>query len=132
MNENKLLYITSPYAGDVEKNVAFAKAACQYAMEQGCTPVTVHLLYPLLLDDSNPAEREAGIRMGLRVLEACDELWLCGSLISYGMQEKLSAAEWPGIPVRRISSQEIESCIGEFEREALAVTSSPVLGMAGC
>ena len=36
MMENKLIYIASPYAGEVEKNVAFAKAACRYAMEQGC------------------------------------------------------------------------------------------------
>lgn len=45
MMENKLIYIASPYAGDVEKNVAFAKAACRYAMEQGCTPVAVHCPY---------------------------------------------------------------------------------------
>ena len=35
MSENKLVYIASPYAGDIEKNVAFAKAACRYAMEIG-------------------------------------------------------------------------------------------------
>lgn len=27
MRESKLVYIASPYAGDVEKNVVFAKAA---------------------------------------------------------------------------------------------------------
>ena len=74
MSENKLAYIASPYAGDIEKNVAFAKAACRYAMEQNCTPVAVHLLYPQFLDDNDPAQRESGLRMGHRVLEACDEL----------------------------------------------------------
>ncbi|MGX8710957.1 MAG: hypothetical protein ACQGTM_12015 [bacterium] len=76
MSENKLVYICSPYAGDIEKNVEFAKAACMYAMRQNCTPVAVHLLYPQLLDDSEPVQRQAGIRMGLRILEAADELWL--------------------------------------------------------
>lgn len=38
MGSNKLVYIASPYAGDVEENVAFAKAACRYAMEQDVTP----------------------------------------------------------------------------------------------
>lgn len=102
MKENKLVYIASPYAGDVEANIAFAKAACRYAMEQGCTPIAVHLLYPQLLDDAVPAEREAGIQMGLRVLESCDELWLCGERISCGMQAELSTAEERNIPVKRV------------------------------
>ena len=34
MEHNKLVYIASPYSGDVERNVAFAKAACRYAMNQ--------------------------------------------------------------------------------------------------
>jgi hypothetical protein len=76
MSENKLVYICSPYAGEVRKNVEFAKAACRYAMEQNCTPVAVHLLYPQFLDDHDPVQREAGLSMGHRVLEACDELWL--------------------------------------------------------
>lgn len=107
MTKEKLVYIASPYAGDVEANVLFAKDACRYAIQQGSAPVAVHLLYPQLLDDRIPEEREAGLRMGLRVLEACDELWLCGEHISAGMQKELEAAEGWGIPVRRVSSQEI-------------------------
>ena len=33
MSNNKLVYIASPYAGDVEQKVRFAKAACRYAIE---------------------------------------------------------------------------------------------------
>lgn len=51
MERNKLVYIASPYSGDVERNVAFAKAACRYAMNQGVTPIASHLLYPQMLDD---------------------------------------------------------------------------------
>ena len=47
MEHNKLVYIASPYSGDVERNVAFAKAACRYAMNQGVTPIASHLLYPV-------------------------------------------------------------------------------------
>lgn len=118
MSDNKLVYIASPYAGDVDANVAFAKAACRYAMEQGATPVAVHLLYPQILDDLVPAEREAGIRMGLRVLEACDELWLCGSQISHGMRAEWDTAERLGIPVRKVmdipqeAPEQAETCTG--------------------
>ena len=55
MEHNKLVYIASPYSGDVERNVAFAKAACRYAMNQGVTPIASHLLYPQMLDDGVPS-----------------------------------------------------------------------------
>lgn len=125
MKQNKLVYIVSPYAGDVEANVAFAKAACRYAMEQGCTPIAVHLLYPQLLNDAVSAEREAGIRMGLRVLEACDELWLCGERISFGMQAELNAATEHGIPVKRIPSMYLEAP----EQAEISGKLSPIMAM---
>lgn len=49
--------------------------------------------------------------MGLRVLEACDELWLCGGQMSCGMQAEMAATENLGITVCRISQQEIENGI---------------------
>lgn len=119
MAEGKIVYIASPYAGDVEGNVAFARAACRLAMEQGNTPVAAHLLYPQMLDDTVPKQRELGIRMGLRLLGACSELWLCGSRISGGMQEELKEAWKHGIPVRRIP------------REAVEEFLPPEQGMAG-
>ena len=82
MSREKLIYIASPYAGDIETNTAFAKKACWYAIHQGHTPIAVHLLYPQMLDDAEPTEREIGLRLGHRVLEVCDELWLCGGRVS--------------------------------------------------
>lgn len=108
MSKNKLVYICSPYAGDIQQNVEFAKAACRYAMEQNCTPVAVHLLYPQFLDDHDPVQRVAGLRMGHRVLEVCDELCLCGSRISTGMTMELREAKKLGIPVREISAEQIQ------------------------
>lgn len=122
MSERKLVYIASPYAGDLEANVRFAKAACRYAMEQEETPVAVHLMYPQILKEEIPAERELGICMGLRVLEACDEMWLCGNHISAGMQVELLQAEKLGIPVRKITAEEIE--LGQKGYEAEDMTMS--------
>ena len=106
--KNKLIYIASPYAGEVEKNVAFAKKACRYAVGQGHTPIAVHLLYPQMLDDSIPAERETGLRLGHRVLEACDELWVCGDRISSGMAREIAEAQRLGIPIREVTALEME------------------------
>lgn len=108
---SRLVYIASPYAGDVEGNIEFAKAACRYAMECGQTPVAVHLLYPQFLRDSDLAEREAGLRMGREVLAACGELWCCGSHISEGMAREIAEAERLGIPIREVSAQEIRGGI---------------------
>jgi len=103
----KLVYICSPYAGEVERNIRFAQEACRYAISQNCAPVAVHLLYPQLLDDMVPKERKIGIQMGLRILINCEELWLCGSHISTGMLYELKEGKRLGIPVRRVSEEEI-------------------------
>lgn len=108
MMKNKLIYIASPYAGDIKKNVEFAKAACRYAMEQGCTPVAVHLLYPQFLDDSNPKERAAGLAMGHQVLSVCDELWVCGDRISSGMELEIQEAKRMDIPIREVKKEQIQ------------------------
>ena len=107
MEHNKLVYIASPYSGDVERNVAFAKAACRYAMKQGVTPIASHLLYPQMLDDKVPEERNLGTGMGLRILKVCDEIWVCGNELSSGMEQEICAARRFRIPLRRVSEQEI-------------------------
>ena len=106
-----LVYIASPYAGDVEGNIEFAKDACRYAMECGQTPVAVHLLYPQFLRDSDPAEREAGLRMGREVLAVCDAVWVCGDRVSEGMAREIAEAKRLSIPIREVSAQEIEGGI---------------------
>lgn len=107
MTKGKLVYIASPYAGDVEGNVEFAKAACRYAATKGYTPVAVHLMYPRFLDDRVPEEREAGLKMGRRVLAACEEIWLCGERMSAGMKAEEAEAKRLGIPIRKVPSSDI-------------------------
>lgn len=97
-DSSRLVYIASAYAGDVEGNVAFAKAAYRYAAAQGCTPVAVHLMYPRFLDDRVPKEREEGLKVGRRVLAACEEIWLCGERMSAGMKAEEAEAKRLGSP----------------------------------
>ena len=66
------------------------------------------MLYPQILDDAIPARREIGIRMGLRVLASCDELWICGERVSLGMSSEIAEAERLGIPVRSLSTEQIQ------------------------
>ena len=53
-----IVYICSPYAGDVENNTAAARRYCRFAVEVGYIPIAPHLLFPQFLNDSNPKERE--------------------------------------------------------------------------
>lgn len=69
--------IESPYAGDVDDNVRFARAVCRYALDKGVWPLAPHLLYTQMLDDTKPAERDRGIAAGLRWAAVADEAWFC-------------------------------------------------------
>lgn len=102
----KLIYMASPYAGDIEKNTEFAKRACRHVMNEGHAFFAPHLLYPQLLNDANPQERQTGLAMGLAVLPRCDELWCYGEHISHGMLLEIQEADRLGIPVRRVMEQE--------------------------
>ena len=102
----KLIYVASPYAGDVERNVEYAKQACRTVMESGHAFFAPHLLYPAVLDDAVPEERQTGIEMGLPLRHRCDELWTFGSVTSSGMQAEIEEAERLRIPVRRMDVAE--------------------------
>ena len=62
MEHNKLVYIASPYSGDVERNVAFAKAACRYAMKQGVS-TTIQRETKLFLGADNEETAELTVPM---------------------------------------------------------------------
>ena len=97
-----LTYIISPYAGDVEANVAFAIRCCRAAIQQGHTPIAVHLLYPQILDDQDPTEREKGLELGLNILRHCAAAWVCGTRISHGMEREIQVAQQLNIPIRYV------------------------------
>ena len=59
----KKVFICSPYRGDVERNVALAKAHARFAAHCGYCPVAPHLMYPQFLKDSDPDERILGITL---------------------------------------------------------------------
>ena len=98
----KLVYIASPYAGNVKENTEAAKGYCRAALEEGVVPIAPHLLYPQFLEDSDPAERNLGLRAGLELLARCEELWVCGPEISPGMSREIQFARGLGIPIRQM------------------------------
>lgn len=59
--------LESPYAGDVDENLAYARRALRDSVMRGEAPIASHLLFtqPGVLDDENPIERWMGINAGL-------------------------------------------------------------------
>ena len=97
-----LIFICSPYRGDVESNLENARRYCRFAIRRGGIPFTPHLLFTQFLDDSVAHEREPGLALGLSMLSICDELWVFG-VQTAGMTLESSEAERLKIPVRRFN-----------------------------
>jgi len=93
------VYICSPYAGDVEQNVKKAISYCRYAIAKNRQPVASHLMYPRILNDFEPDEREIGLSFGKALLQDCSEVWVFGRDITDGMRGEIREALRDHIPV---------------------------------
>lgn len=86
------VYVASRYAGDVVANTTAAIGYCRRVIQDGYMPIASHLLYPQILDDKNPAERELGLSFGLALLQMCDEVWVFGK-VTKGMAGEIEEAQ---------------------------------------
>ena len=87
-----IVYICSPFAGDIDGNTKKARQYCRFAVEQNAIPLALHLLFPQFLDDSISAERELAMQMNLVLLGKCSELWVFGSTVSRGLAVEIERA----------------------------------------
>lgn len=95
-----LVIIESPFAGDVEANIAYARKCVADSLARNEAPICSHLLFPQLLDDNDPAQRALGIEAGLawyRVAEKC--VVYADRGYSKGMGEGMQAARRCGVPI---------------------------------
>jgi hypothetical protein len=94
--------LESPFAGDIEAHVAYARRCLRDCLARGEAPIASHLLYPQILDDSIAAERALGIAAGLgwlRLAEAMVAYIDYG--LSPGMRAAMEAAEKLSLPIER-------------------------------
>lgn len=85
-----LVYICSPYAGDIEKNTENARGYSRFAVEQGMLPVAPHLLFPQFVDERT--ERHLALKMGMVLLSKCEQVWVFGDVVSEGMVAEINRA----------------------------------------
>ena len=102
MSSWRLVILETPYSGDVDRNVSYARACLRDCLMRGEAPIASHLLYtqPGVLRDSDPAERKMGIEAGLAwgcVAQATVMYLDLG--LSPGMVEGKRRAEIEGRPI---------------------------------
>lgn len=107
----KLVIIESPYAGDIQKNVEYARAAIKDSLNRDEAPIASHLLYtqPGILDDGKAEERAKGIAAGHAWMSSADKVaFYVDHGISPGMLQAVEKAKRLGIAVeyRRIYKEQ--------------------------
>ncbi len=93
-----LVYICSPFSGDISGNIERAKKYSRYAVDRKAIPIAPHLLFPQFMDDD--AERELALFMDMVLLGKCEELWVFGELVSEGMSAEIAKAKRKNIKIR--------------------------------
>lgn len=111
MNEYKLVYVCSPYAGDIEQNVSNARKYSRFVAMSGYIPITPHLLFTQFLSDNNPEERDMGMRFGNSLMDLCSELWVFGDDISTGMKAEIQRAKEQEYKIRYFNKEMKETIL---------------------
>ncbi len=97
-----MVIVESPYAGDVERNLRYVRAAMADCFSRGEYPIASHALYtqPGVLRDEIREERQLGIDAGLAWAEKGDLRVVYTDLgMSRGMAYGIKHAERIGQPV---------------------------------
>lgn len=99
--------LESPYAGDVEKNVSYAKQCMLDCIRRNEAPFASHMLYTQILDDLKMDERDLGIEAGLVWGKVADKTVVYTDLgVSRGMQLGIDRAKSEGrtVEFRKLNS----------------------------
>ena len=101
-----LVYICSPYAGDVEGNTYRARAFSRFAVEKKYIPIAPHLLLPQYMSEED--ERRLCLFMGMVFMGKCEEVWVFGERISEGMAEEIEKATRMRKKIRYFTEELVE------------------------
>jgi hypothetical protein len=99
----KLVILESPFAGDVEQNIDYARLCVRDSLSRGEAPIASHLLYtqPTILDDDDPEERQWGIDAGLAWKSVADySVVYTDRGNTKGMEYGIAAAKAAGLEIK--------------------------------
>ena len=99
------IFICSPFQGNEEFNIRYAKQYARFAYTQGFLPVAPHLYFPQFLKEMRAEERMDGIQYGLNLMQECKAVWVFGEQISEGMYLEITEATRLGIPIKYFTEE---------------------------
>lgn len=103
-----LVYVCAPFSGDIEGNKKKAAEFAEFAYKNGCIPVTPHLLFPFMNDESS-SERALALHMDIVLMGKCQEVWvLSENGITSGMAAEIEKATKRRQTVRYFSNDFVE------------------------
>jgi hypothetical protein len=102
MEKMMTVIVESPFAGDIARNVRYARACMRDCLMRGEAPFASHLLYTQegVLDDNIQEERDHGIAAGFAWRSTAKKTVVytdCG--ISKGMEYGIAHAKEEGHPI---------------------------------
>ncbi len=93
-----LVYICSPYSGDVDGNTQKARRYSRFAVDHGTIPLAAHLLLPQFMSETT--ERDLALFMDMVLMGRCEEVWVFGKTISAGMASEIAKARKRNMTIR--------------------------------
>jgi hypothetical protein len=105
--------LESPYSGDVENNLVYARACLADCLKRGEAPIAYHLLHtqPGVLDDTIAEERAKGMLAGHVWIAVADAVVVyIDRGVSDGMREGIRVAKQHRIPIviRKLNGEQRE------------------------
>ena len=118
------VYICSPCRSDSAKgmlrNMKAARIYTFYAyIHFSGVPLAPHAYLPILLSDRDADERALALSLGLRFIENCGKLFVCGDRLSLGMYGEIEEAAKRRIPVLVFNWQVYEGVQAFFAHEGI-------------
>ncbi len=96
----KRVIIESPYAGDVKRNLSYARMCVLDCLKRGESPYASHLFFTQVLDDKDDLQRKLGIVAGLEWGKAAKLTVVYEDYgISMGMEYGIANAEQAQRPI---------------------------------
>ena len=98
------VFVASPYAGDIKRNELYVLRCIADCLRRGEAPYAPHAIYPRVLDDGDPEQRELGISAGLVWLDGAHALAVYTDYgESRGMKAEIDYALASDLPIERRS-----------------------------
>lgn len=87
------------YVAHASRDLPGAKAWVGFFAKSGFLPIATWITLVEVWDDASPGDRELGLSIDLQMISRCRGVFLCGSVLSAGMETEKRHAVRVGVPV---------------------------------